>query len=76
MVFEGETLKLLEQVHRGFEIVFAKAEKLEKLKVDDENELQKKIDHLRSEKNRIYEIKKLNMSLEEAFVNIALEKKS
>lgn len=75
VVFEGETLKLLEQVHRGFEIVFAKDEKLEKLKVVDENDLQQKIDHLRSENHRIYEVKKLNMSLEEAFVNIALEKK-
>lgn len=76
VAFEGQTRKLLEQVHRGFELSYLSNNKIERIVVADESELQSKIDKLRSNNIYILEIKKLNMNLEEAFVNIALEKKS
>lgn len=75
VVYEGETLKLIERVNRGYEVVYSKENSLEKALVDDEKQLQGKIDLIRKDNLNILEIKKLNMSLEEAFVNIALERK-
>lgn len=76
VVYEGETLKLIEQAHRGFEVLYTSKDQLKKSHAKDEGELQSKIDELRSNQSNILEVKKLNMSLEEAFVNIALERKA
>ena len=72
VVFEGKTEDLLNKMGQVTELIyFSKGQrKIEQIK--DSMELQKRIDSVRGERSEIQEIRKHRMSLEEAFVKIAL----
>lgn len=72
LVFEGPMREILSRFEVGFQITTLKNGKLEFLTADSNSSLQTTIDQLRSQKIEITEIKPNRLSLEEAFVKIAM----
>lgn len=73
LVFQGPMRDLLTQVDNGFEVVASKDGKLETMQIKGMQELQDEIDRRRSERSNIVEIKPVRLTLEEAFVKIAMQ---
>jgi ABC-2 type transport system ATP-binding protein len=73
LVFQGPTKDLLTQVDSGFELTTARDGKMESKQIQGLQDLQREIDRLRGEKSDIVEIKPVRLTLEEAFVKIAMQ---
>jgi ABC-2 type transport system ATP-binding protein len=72
LVFEGLTRDLLGQVEKGYELVAGRDGKVETANANSSEELQALIDRKRAEKATILEVRPLRLTLEEAFVRIAM----
>jgi ABC-2 type transport system ATP-binding protein len=72
LVFEGLTRDLLGQVEKGYELVAGREGKIETMNAASSEELQALIDRKRAEKASILEVRPLRLTLEEAFVRIAM----
>lgn len=76
LVFQGPTRELLGKVERGFRIEWTSNGVTQVRELATQEELQKMIDSIRSEKGQIHEIRPLRLTLEEAFMSIAFDPKS
>ena len=73
LVYQGATRDLLERVENGFELVSSKDGRESRLKVPTVEELQKAIDAQRAARSWILEVKPVRLTLEDAFVRIAMD---
>lgn len=73
LVYQGSTRNLLGQVESGFQITSASEGRIQTSQIPDQASLQTEIDRLRSARETIVEIKPHRLTLEEAFVKIAMQ---
>lgn len=73
LVYQGSTRDLLGQVAKGYQVTSSKEGRLTTNLIDDLQTLQTELDRLRTSRETIVEIKPLRLTLEEAFVKIAMQ---
>jgi len=76
LIYQGPTETLLSQTSSQFEIVWQEDASLKSELVRSAQDLQKRIDELRKKSLTIIEVKPTRLTLEEAFVKIAFDRKA
>lgn len=72
LVYQGKTESLLQSMTNSATITYLDQGHKQNLRVDNLNDMQQHLDRLRSEGAQIFEVRQERVSLEEAFVRIAL----
>ncbi len=76
LIYQGSTENLLSQTSSQYEMLWKENSKLKSEVIPSEQALQMKIDELRKSSFQIVEIRPNRLTLEEAFVKIAFDKKA